>query len=194
MKVEKEKNKKVFVDQKGVAALKCPLCSLEKSTRVNSQGIREKNIRDNCIVRCKCQTRFAVTLEFRRDFRKLTNLTGEYICLPKGKTRGILKVINLSESGFGLEVTGSNQLKMGDELLVLFNLDDTNGTLIEKTARVRFVKESYIGCNFIGSSPLGKALGGYLKDESPQNEQIELSEADHSEADQFDWDSPRYWR
>ncbi len=188
VKVEKENNKKVFVDQEGVAALKCPLCSLEKSTRVDSQGIREKNIRDNCIVRCKCQTRFSVTLEFRRDFRKPTNLSGEYICLPKGKTRGILKVVNLSENGFGLEVTGSTQFKMGDKLLVLFNLDDTNATLIEKTALVRFVKENYIGCNFIGSSPLGKALKGYLKDESPSNDQIEPSEED-----QFDWDSP-HWR
>lgn len=194
MKSKNEKRQKVFVDQEGVATLKCPSCSLQRATRVDPAAIREKNARDSCMVRCTCQTRFAVKLEFRRGFRKPTNLSGEYICLPKGKTRGILKVVNVAEHGFGLEVLDTTQFKIGDKLLVLFNLDDTRTTLIEKSAVVQFVKENYIGCKFLGSLPLGNALKGFLQEEpAHKNDQIENSEEGQLEEDQFDWDS-RHWR
>ena len=105
------------------------------------------------MVRCTCQTRFAVKLEFRRDFRKNSEFSGEFISLPKGKPRGEMTVVNISKNGIGLQTVGSAEFKIGDPILLLFTLDGNNDALIEKRATVRFVEENYIGCEFLGSSP-----------------------------------------
>ncbi len=169
---------KIFVDQEGMAVIECPACSIKKITRVNSAAIREKSQRDHCLVRCTCQTKFAVKLEFRRDYRKDSNFTGEFVALPKGKPRGEATIANISQHGFGLEIAGSAQFGVGDQILVLFNLDGNEDALIEKRATIRYVKDNYIGCEFLGSFPLGKSLGSFLAGESA--EQLEEEEL-------FDW-------
>lgn len=173
---------KVFVNPEGLAVINCPVCALAKSTRVDSSVIREKGLRDNCLVRCTCQNKFAVKLEFRRDFRKASNLSGEYLSLPTGNPRGRTTVVNISRNGIGLRIDGAGRFKIGAELLILFTLDGTTDSLIEKRAVIRVAKQNYIGCEFLGSFPLGKALGAYLLDEPREKEQ-------HAEADEehFDW-------
>jgi hypothetical protein len=183
LKATDEKAQKVYVNQEGVAVIKCPACSLEKSTRVDSSVIREKDLRNNCTVRCTCQMKFAVNLEFRRDFRKDSNLNGEYMRLPRGTPRGKLTVVNISRNGIGLRIDGSSQFEIGDELLILFTLDGNNDSLIEKRAVIRVAKQNYIGCEFLGSFPLGKALGAYLMEE-PKKEEQQQSDANE---EHFDW-------
>ncbi|MBU0675706.1 MAG: PilZ domain-containing protein [Proteobacteria bacterium] len=180
MKAIKEEYQKIFVDQEGGGVIKCPSCS--KSTLVDSSVLREKALLDHCMVRCTCHTRFAVKFEFRKDFRKNSKLTGEYVSLPKGKIRGGMKVVNISPKGIGLKIDDSAQFKIGDELLLLFTLDDTSDSLIEKRAIIRFIKQNYIGCEFLGSFPIGKALGVYLESEADQDDQRSPTEKDH-----FDW-------
>lgn len=182
LKGNNAKKQKIFVDQEGGAVIKCPACSLKKATRLDPSVIREKSLRDHCVVRCTCQTRFTVTLEFRRDFRKNSNFSGEYVSLPKGKLRGGMTVVNISNNGIGLQIEGSAQFEIGDQLLVLFTLDGNNDALVEKRATVRYVKNDYIGCEFLGSFPLGKALGNYLISKSDDQPTQAVSVED-----QFDW-------
>lgn len=182
MEAKDEKAKKVYVNQDGLAVIKCPVCSCEKSTRVDSSVIRSQDIRDNCIVRCTCQERFAIKLEFRKDFRKDSNLSGEYMGLPTGNPRGGMTVVNISRHGIGLRIDDSTQFKIGDELLILFNLDGSNDSLIEKRAVIRVTKQNYIGGEFLGTFPLGKTLGAYLMDDHKGKEQLT-----DAEQGQFDW-------
>lgn len=184
MRAKDEIAQKVYVNQEGLAVIKCPVCSFEKSAHVDSLAIRANDLRNNCTIRCKCQEKFAVKLEFRRDFRKDSNIVGEYMSLPTGNPRGRMKVVNISRNGIGLQIEGSNQFTIGDELLILFTLDGTDDSLIEKRAVIRFIKHNYIGSEFLGSFPLGKTLGAYLLDTPTEKEQV----AD-TEEDQFDWTS-----
>lgn len=182
VKGKDQKAQKVYVNQEGLAVIKCPVCSFEKSTRVDPLVIREKALRNNCVVRCTCQKKFAVKLEFRRDFRKDSNLSGEYMSLPTGKPRGRMTIVNISRNGIGLRIEGSTPFKIDDELLILFTLDGTNDSLVEKRAVIRVAKQNYIGCEFLGSFPIGKALGAYLMEEPKEKEQLSDDEEDH-----FDW-------
>lgn len=102
--------------------------------------------------------------------------------LPTGSPRGVMTVVNISRNGIGLQIEDSTQFKIGDELLILFTLDGTNDSLIEKRAVVRFAKQNYIGSEFFGSFPLGKALGAYLVAEPKEKEQLTDAKEDH-----FDW-------
>jgi len=180
MKVDDEEQNKVFVDQEGMAVITCPVCAKQKSARVDPSAIRDKEVRDNCQVRCTCKTRFAVKLEFRRDSRKNSKLNGEYLGFPKGKPRGKLTVVNVSQNGIGVQVAGTDQFQIGDEILVLFTLDENIDSLIEKKAVVRCVKEDYIGCEFLGSSPPGKAFGDFLASDS-----VDIIEG--GDEKEFDW-------
>jgi hypothetical protein len=181
LKEKDETAQKVYVNPEGLTVIKCPVCSCEKPTRVDSSVIREKNLRNNCLVRCTCQKKFAVKLEFRRDSRKNSNLSGEYVCLPTGKPRGRMTVVNISPHGIGLQIDDSNRFSIGDKLLIMFSLDETEDSLIDRRAEIRVVKENYIGCEFIGSFTLGKALGAYLADNPKEERQFE------DDDEQFDW-------
>ncbi len=188
MQAKDEKTQKVYVNQEGLAVIKCPVCAFEKSTHVDSLAIREKALRDNCVVRCTCQKKFAIKLEFRRNFRKDSKLSGEYISLPTGNPRGIMTVVNISQNGIALQIDGSSQFQIGDELLILFTLDGTDDSLIEKRAVIRVAGQNYIGCEFLGSFLLGKALGAYLTDEPKETEQpAEKAQVAGDEEDQFEW-------
>ena len=185
MKIDDEGQSKIFVDQEGMAVIKCPVCSKQKSTRVDPSVIRDKEVRENCMVRCTCKTRFAVKLEFRKDSRKNSKLNGEYLCFPKGKPRGKLTVVNVSQNGLGVEVASTDDFHIGDEILVLFTLDDNIDSLIEKKAIVRSIKPDYIGCEFLDSSSPGKAFGDFLASKSEDITEVE-EEGEVDEKD-FDW-------
>ena len=79
-----------------------------------------------------------------------------------------------------VQTAGTDRFNVGDELLILFTLDDNNDSLIEKKAIVRCVKQDYIGCEFFDSSPPGKAFGNFLASESDED----ITGVDE---EQFDW-------
>ncbi|MCA1765765.1 MAG: PilZ domain-containing protein [Desulfobulbaceae bacterium] len=135
------------------------------------------------MVRCTCETRFAVKLEFRRDFRKQSDLSGEYLCLPKGKPRGKMKIVNISQDGICGQISDSQQFNVGDKLLVWFTLNDSIDSLIEKNVTIKRVQENYIGCEFLGSSPPGKVLGKFLAGEFDEKEEVEEVDIE----DYFEW-------
>lgn len=149
---------KVYVNQEGVAVMKCPACDAVKTANVGALRNGQHVIK----VRCNCQEVFTVSLEFRRSYRKEAKLAGEYQSLPDGKGRGKLTVVNISKGGVGARIIGLNHCRIGDELRISFNLDDRHHSLIEKKVVVRLVKQNYIGCEFLDSNINDKALGFYL--------------------------------
>lgn len=104
--------------------------------------------------------------------------------MPTGNPRGGMTVVNISKNGIGLQIDGSTQFKIGDELLILFTLDETDDYLIEKRVVIRFAKQNYIGSEFLSSFPIGKALEAYLIDE-PRS----IKQPSDDEEGQFDWDT-----
>lgn len=150
---------KVYVNQEGVAVMKCPACDAVKTADVG----RLKSSAQHVIkVRCTCQKVFTVKLEFRKSYRKDTKLAGDYQRLAGERSNGKLMVVNVSKGGVGAQVIGFNRCRIGDELRVSFNLDDRHHSLIEKKVVVRLVKQNYIGCEFLDQNATDKALGFYL--------------------------------
>jgi hypothetical protein len=171
LKIGDVEKQKVFVDQEGAVVITCPACSKQKSARVDPAKLRDKDVRGSCLVRCICQKRFAVKLEFRRDSRKQSDLNGEYLCMPKGKPRGKLKIVNISQNGIGAQISETHKFEVGDELLIWFTLDDNIDSLIEKNVTIRCLKDDYIGVEFLGSSPPGKTFGDFLAS-GPDDEDV----------------------
>jgi len=149
---------KVYVNQEGVAVMKCPACEAVKSANVAVMKTGQHLVK----VRCNCQKVFSIKLEFRKAYRKATRLAGEYLQLPGGKISGKMMVINVSKGGIGAQVIGLMRCRIGDELRISFNLDDRHHSFIEKRVVIRLLKQNYIGCEFLDSTANDKALGFYL--------------------------------
>jgi hypothetical protein len=154
----KEEITKVYVNQEGVAVIKCPACELVKTTKV----VNFKGSKHVLKVRCTCKNVFQVHLEFRKAWRKEIKLPGDYVLLPEKIHRGRMMVSNISKTGIGLQVVGANRLQAGEKLQVSFILDDTHGSKIDKKVVIRMVKGTYIGCEFLEASPHDRALGFYM--------------------------------
>jgi hypothetical protein len=100
-------------------------------------------------IRCKCQSTFSVSFEFRRAHRKKTNLIGYYSRLPACKESHGMLVKNISQTGIGF-------------VRVTFTLDDAKQSKIEKNVVVRVIEDKYVGCEFTDPSIFDKTLGFYL--------------------------------
>jgi len=158
MAESKDTIQKVYVNQEGFAVLKCPVCEATKIWKVQDF----KGERHIIKVRCKCQNIFTVNLEFRKNYRKATKLTGDFFGVSKEGIRGKMLILNISKGGIGAQVLGMNNNQVGDELKVRFTLNDQHSSLIEKRVVVRLVKQNYLGCEFLDVDIHDKALGFYM--------------------------------
>lgn len=149
---------KVYVNQEGIAVLKCPACEKVKQPRVD----KFKGARHVLKVKCTCGELFLVNLEFRKAYRKEISLTGKYTLLPEKIHQGRMLVVNISKGGVGLQIPGIHKTQEGDKLLVNFVLDDVHSSDIEKKVVVRLVEGSFVGCEFVEASHHDKAIGFYL--------------------------------
>lgn len=149
---------KVYVNQEGLAVLKCPSCEKVRNSKVD----KFKGARHVLKVKCNCGEQFLVNLEFRKTYRKEINLSGKYTLLPEKVHQGTIVVVNMSKGGVGLQISGAHNTKEGDKLILNFALDDAHGSEIEKKVVVRLVQGNYLGCEFIEASSHDKAIGFYL--------------------------------
>jgi len=139
---------KVYVNaDDSTAVLKCPNCGAAKTRYVGKFKGNKRSVK----VRCKCQSFFRVSFEFRKTFRKGTHLTGFYAQLQEAGEWIRMLVTDLSITGIGFSAFTNHNLTQGDELKVKFTLDDGRRSKIEKKDVVRWVKEREIGCQFMAS-------------------------------------------
>ncbi|MFH1216725.1 MAG: PilZ domain-containing protein [Pseudomonadota bacterium] len=157
----------VFVNQENMALFHCPHCGKMKHVSV----LQFKNKKHSLQVKCACRETFQVDLNFRKKYRKTTDLKGVFckktvdgkLSLDKNKSNCI--IVNISMGGIGLRIDLVHDLKLGDELMVDFTLDDKKQSHIQRKVVIRHVGESgYIGAEFSDSDqPLyEKTIGFYL--------------------------------
>lgn len=153
------KSVKAFVNDDGVTALACPVCGLVRPTSVS----KFRNKRHVLSVKCKCSENFKVHLEFRKHFRKSTDIDGLYSLLAPAAGGGRVKIQNISRSGVGFSISGKHTIQIGNLAKLNFTLDNRNATELDKQVTIKSISENYIGCEFIENQAFEKELGFYLR-------------------------------
>ena len=150
----------VHVRADNSATLTCPICGMVK----HFSAAPYYSIRHSMIVRCSCKASFPIQLNFRRNFRKLTNLPGTYHIISAGSSgSGIIQVTNLSRGGAEFTVSGGHNLVKDLEINLEFQLNDKKQTVLKKQAVIKTVRQNVIGCEFKCSGEMDKALGFFLQ-------------------------------
>ena len=151
---------KTFVRPDNTATIICPACSMAKNISVASY----KNNKHVIKVRCPCREVFTIHLDFRNHYRKPTNLPGTVRPLgtaPEDAFPATIK--NISLSGIGFSTDFAQYLKIGQNLIVVFQLDDKDCTEVKKEIQIVLINDNYIGCQFLDIDPFEKTLGFFLK-------------------------------
>lgn len=151
----------VFVNEANMALIHCPHCDSIKQVPVT----KFKGTKHTLKVKCACGDVFQVDLNFRKNFRKKTALVGTCYKVSEGESAvGECLIKNLSFRGIGLKLKKENDIAKGDELIVLFTLDDARMTMIKRKIIVHYVDGTYIGGEFIDfdGDGLDKSIGFYL--------------------------------
>lgn len=149
---------KSFVGNDNQAHIVCPFCATLKILSVEKFKHRQHKLR----VKCKCGHVFNIKLEFRRHYRKSTELEGSYVVSDPSKGDGKIKVINISFTGASFEMPGPHSLEVGQKGTLVFTLDDRKKTALKKGVIIKTVKGQTIGCEFIKDKAYEKELGFYL--------------------------------
>lgn len=154
---------KSFISRNNTASITCPKCRKTRNINVEKYRFRRHTIK----VRCSCNHSFAVLLDFRKHFRKETNLDGTFVMVPPGVGSGKLNVLNLSKIGIGFTigfaVDGAHKIVPGHKVRVTFQLDNKKQTVINKNVIIRAVSDNYIGGEFDVNQAFEKDLGFYLR-------------------------------
>ena len=155
----KTKSIESFVNKENYTAFTCPYC--QKTHRVSVA--KQKGTKHKLIVKCTCQEKIEVNLNFRQFYRKPAKLIGEVLNVSSGKGNWYaMTVVDLSMSGLKFKVIGPKNIRKGDRLHVRFTLDDQQANVIDKEARVIEVRDDYYGCEFLNLAYEEKELGYYL--------------------------------
>jgi PilZ domain len=155
MKVQKS-----FVKTNDTASIRCPDCALVKNIAVG----KFRNNRHTLKTRCSCGNTFLVALDFRRHYRKPTKIIGMYSLIgPPSMGGGQMQLNNISRSGVAFSVSGQHTIKIGQQALLNFRLDDRKQTELTKKVVVKNIRKNTIGCAFINQNQIGKDLGFYLQ-------------------------------
>ncbi|MCL2790485.1 MAG: PilZ domain-containing protein [Desulfobulbus sp.] len=150
----------VHVRADHTATLTCPACGAIK----HFSAAPYRRAQHMMTVRCHCKAAFPVLLNFRRNFRKLTNLPGTYqVINTDDGSSGIIQVNDLSRGGASFTVSGLHSIEKGQEIQIEFQLDDKKKTVLKKQAVVRSVRQNIIGCQFKCNADLDKDLGFFLQ-------------------------------
>lgn len=150
---------RVYVKDDNTAVVKCPNCGTAKT--VNTGKL--KNRGKASALRCSCRSVFRVFFEFRKSYRKKTNLEGYYAILPVSRQWGKMRVDTISLNGIGFTTLNKNNLKKGDRIKAKFNLDDGRHSEVEKQAVVMWANNKSAGCEFTQTDEYDTILGFYLR-------------------------------
>ena len=120
-------------------------------------------------VQCVCHKRFSAVLEKRRAYRKSVQLEGFFTIAgeygpndTKGSIWGPMVVRNISKTGLRFHSKRVELIRPGDQLMVRFNLDNSNKALIHKQVQVISIHDQQVGCRFQGADQYDITLGFYF--------------------------------
>ena len=151
---------KIYVGLDDTALISCPHCSRKKMMSVSSCKGKKSRIK----IKCGCNNVFIGELDFRKQFRKKTNLPGKFTQHTQKNISGEIIVKNLSMNGLRFTTVDINKLQKGDEITVSFKLDNANRGTVKKEVIVRDIQKNTVGCEFEKSCQyaLDADLGFYL--------------------------------
>lgn len=139
----------------------CPQCG--RLNRVDFSVIQGPE-KGNLQINCSCNSAIPISIDFRQHYRKETNLDGIYSNLSNEKEKGKMQIMNLSMSGIGFTVQGSDAFSVGDQLELNFALDDDKQSEFEVEVIVRHITDNKVGCEFTSKIENLVALKSYLND------------------------------
>lgn len=160
----------VFIGNLDLIKVRCPRCNIAKSIPVN-----KLNSKHEIKARCKCNNVFKIKFEYRKKFRKPIELDGHFSIVDINTdiqkiNKHVLnvfhqypcKVINLSSHGIGFTAIKAQEIRKGHVIRIIFKLDNSTNTSINKIAVVKVIKDIYFGCEFVEPEKDDPAIGFYL--------------------------------
>jgi hypothetical protein len=149
----------IFIGGKSHVVIMCLNCGREKTLDVSKLKEVSKKVR----VKCSCGNAFEVVFEKRANYRKKAHLPGYYSKAGPSGRMDEMVVLNISRTGVGMEVYGTNGINQGDVLKVEFRLDNAPETPIKAEVVVKNVNGKYVGGEFCFMEEHAKrTLGFYL--------------------------------
>lgn len=150
---------KLFVSPENKVRIVCPDCYISSNLSVKKFRNRKHLIK----IKCKCGHFFKVQLEFRKYYRKETDLYGICELDGAGPEGWNVSINNVSLGGARLEFQGRHHFKVGEEGILRFSLDDRKHTFLNRPIVIRSVASNHITCQFFGENEFEKDLGFYLQ-------------------------------
>ncbi|MCF8025053.1 MAG: PilZ domain-containing protein [Desulfobacteraceae bacterium] len=152
---------KALVNSENTVSVSCPSCKKGRDIDVS----RFKGCRD-AKIKCPCGNTWRVRVEYRRGYRKKTNLQGSYKLIPKDKKTGgagPMTVVDLSHKGLRMKIKEFPfTLDVGDRLNIKFTLDDSNISIVNREVVVKNMHPPYVGAVFHHPPVEDNILGFYL--------------------------------
>lgn len=165
--MEEEHAQRVFVKEDRSAKIHCEACGVVETVRMQDLAALAPVVR----IRCACSAIFPVRFEYRKFYRKATNLEGTYHVLfderdvpdlSQAKKTTNCRIENVSMHGAGFSALGRHRIEKNTRLVLGFTLDNPQRTWIEKIGVVQLVEGSYIGIQFEEPASTDRELGFYL--------------------------------
>lgn len=162
-----EQAQKVFVKEDSSALIRCESCGLVETVHMQDLASLAPVVR----IRCACAAVFPVRFEYRKFYRKATNLEGTYHVLFDEKDIPDLslaqktincRIENISMHGAGFTALGRHRIEKNARLILGFTLDNPKKTWIEKIGVVQLVEGPYLGLRFDEPASADRELGFYL--------------------------------
>ena len=156
---------KLYITQDNKATLACPACERSRIIDASPYVTLSRVVRLR--VKCPCGHAYAAQLERRRFFRKPVRLKGAYSQAPGGRHvgKGSLAILDLSRSGVKMRLGREKALRVGDRIVVEFQLDDRKRSNVRQETVVRRIAGADLGAEFTPTDPADpntKAIGFYL--------------------------------
>jgi hypothetical protein len=135
----------------------CPKCGLKKNINVFKYKDTHKRLK----AKCKCGEIFRLSLEFRRFYRKIVRLTGEYFVQEKDE-KGEVLIKDISMTGINFEAIKPHYIAKHDTIEVKFTLDNPDKTELDTLVKIMWAKDLNLGGRFIDQGRYKQDLVLYL--------------------------------
>jgi hypothetical protein len=135
----------IFADTKGMVHLNCPSCG-DVSVKPVDQFF---DVPQPLQISCACGNAYEVQIEFRKSFRKKTNLEGFYSRVAPPGSVEKMTITDISMGGCRIYTENRHLLRKDDRVKLVFNLDDANRTKITKEAIICRFDERSAACKFL---------------------------------------------
>ena len=147
-----------FVKPDNNVDMKCPYCRTVKTVPV----AKIKDPKNVIEVKCVCRKVFKAVLEFRKMYRKETELKGRYINQSRDSDAGGIVIRNLSMIGLGFSIDGAHHIECDNILNIEFRLDDEQKTFVAREVVVKGVQGNFANVAFINIDKYDRYLDFYL--------------------------------